>query len=58
MFGYRLHDGPVHDDEVLGGGLHRPALPGVARVEQEGRALQAHPVPLPAALAGQLNLKN
>ena len=52
-----LHDGPVDDDEVLGRGLDGAALPRVARVEEERGALQAHPVPLPTALPGQLHLK-
>ncbi len=51
-----LHDGPVDDDEVLGCGLHRPALPGVAWVKQQRRSLQADPVALPPALAGKLDL--
>ena len=52
-----LHDGPVHDDEVLRGGLHRPALLRVARVEQQGGALQANPVAFPSPLASKFNLK-
>ncbi len=51
-----LHDCPVDDDEVLRRRLHRAALAGVARVEEERRPLQADPVALPAALARQLNL--
>ena len=52
-----LHDGSVDDDEVLGRGLDRAALPRVAGVEEQRGALQAHPVALPPALPGQLNLK-
>ena len=51
-----LHDGAVDDDEVLGRGLHAAALARVARVEEKGRALKAHPVALPAALASKLDL--
>ena len=56
VFGDGLHDGPVHDDEVFGRRLHRAALARIARVEQQRRALQAHPVALPAALPRQLDL--
>lgn len=56
MLGYRLHDGAVDDDQVLGGRLGGPALLRLARVEEQGRALQADPVALPAALARQLDL--
>ena len=52
-----LHDGAVDDDEVLGRGLDGAALPRVARVEEQRRPLQAHPVALPTALPGQLHLK-
>ena len=58
MLGDGLHDGPVDDDEVLGRGFDGAALARVARIEQQGGALQAHPVALPAALAGQLDLKS
>lgn len=56
MLGDGLHDGAVHDDEMLGRRLHGAALARVARVEQERRALQTYPVALPAALPRQLNL--
>ena len=51
-----LHDGSVHDDEVLGGGLDGAAFARVARVEEQRGALEAHPVALPAPLARQLDL--
>ena len=57
MFRNGLHDGSVHDDQVLGGGLDGPALLRVARVEEQRRALQADPVALPAPLASELNLR-
>jgi hypothetical protein len=57
VFRNGLHDGPVHDDQVLGGGFDRPALLRVAGVEEQGGALQANPVAFPAALAGKFNLK-
>ena len=56
MLRYRLHDRTVDDDQMLRGGLDRAALARIARIEQQGRTLQAHPVALPAALAGQLDL--
>ena len=51
VLGDCLHDGAVDDDEVLRRRLDRPALSRVARVEEEGRALQTDPVALPTALA-------
>jgi len=56
MLGYRLHNCTIHDNQVLGRRLHTPALPGVARIEEQRGALQAHPVALPAPLSGQLDL--
>ena len=52
-----LHDCAVDDDEVLWRGLDGAALPRVARVEEQRGPLQAHPVALPTALPGQLNLQ-
>ena len=52
-----LHDCSVDDDEVLRRRLDGASLPRVARVEEERGALQAHPVTLPPALPGQLDLK-
>ena len=57
VLGDGLHDGAIHDDQVFGRGLDTPTFSRVARVEEEGRTLQAHPVAFPAALAGQFDLK-
>lgn len=56
VLGDGLHDGAVHDDEVLGGGVDGASVPVVARVEEQRRPLQAHPVPLPAPFPRQLHL--
>ena len=44
---------------MLAGHHHHPPpthLSGVARIEEQSRALQTHPVALPAPLPGQLHL--
>lgn len=51
MFRDGLHNGAIDDDEMFGRGLDGAALARVARVEEQRRALQAHPVALPAAFA-------
>lgn len=56
MLRYRLHNCTIHDNQVLGRRLHTPALPGIARIEEQRGALQAHPVALPAPLSCQLDL--
>ena len=56
MFRDGLHDGTVHDNEMLGSRLHGAAFPGIARVKKESGALQTDPVALPASLPRQLNL--
>jgi hypothetical protein len=34
MFGYRLHDGTVYDDEMFGCGFDVATLAGIARIEE------------------------
>lgn len=56
VLGNRLHNGAINNDQMFGGGLHRPALTRVTRIKQQSGALQAHPIALPAPFAGQLDL--
>ena len=51
-----LHDGTVDDDEMFGRGLDVASLARVARVEEQRRPLEAHPVAAPSAFPGQLHL--
>ena len=64
MFGDRLKDSTIHDDEVPGAGLHVAAplagfiaavLRGIAGIKEHRRPLQAHPVSLPSSFPGQLD---
>lgn len=56
MLRYGLHNSTVHDNQMLGRRVDGPALARVARIEQQCGALQAHPIALPAACLGQLDL--
>jgi hypothetical protein len=56
MFGNRLHNGAIDDDQMLGRRFNRPTLARIARVEQKSCALQAYPVAFPAALSSQFDL--
>jgi len=56
VFWYGLHDGTINDNEVFGGRLDGAPLSGITWIEEEGCALQTHPVTLPASLTCQLYL--
>lgn len=51
MFRNRLHYRTVNDDQMLRSRLHRSTLSRIARIEQEGGAFQAYPVPFPASFS-------
>lgn len=56
VFGDRLHDGTVDDDQMFWGRLHRSTFARIARVKQQGCSFQTYPVTFPTPFPRQLDL--
>jgi len=56
VFGNRLHNRSVNDNQMFRCRLHGSALLGIAGVEKKRGTLQADPVSLPASLPSQFDL--
>ena len=56
VFRNGLHDGAINDNQVLGRCLDRASFSRIARIKEQSRAFQTHPIALPPSFACQLYL--